>query len=139
MVEDVMSHFMGHHRSNFWKCALLEEIVTERNPCGPEQPSDISAYACGLTRGIHLKNLVHRNFICLSHRKNRVSNFWIGYRLIGVKERFDINWRDKDDDPRKGNCHESRPNPPGTLCMPEDGIENNDQQRCPYQSYCKTD
>src|SRR5213080_266471 len=87
MVQHIMTHLVRHNLANFRERTLLEQIVVKRNPCRPEKSRDVCAYSRGLTRGVHFKDLFHRDFIRAGHRQNRVSDLRIAQWFIRIEER----------------------------------------------------
>src|SRR6266513_1486899 len=77
MVEHIMTHFMCHNLANFRERTLLEQVIVQRNARRAEKSRDVCAYSRGLTRGVHFKDLFHRDFIRAGHRQNRVSDLRI--------------------------------------------------------------
>src|SRR5216683_8435623 len=95
MIQNVMTHLVGHHFANLGQCTSLEQIVIERNAGGTEKASNVRADPPGLSRSIDHEDFVDRNFVGTRHRQNRLANFRIVEGLVSVKKWFDKDRRDK--------------------------------------------
>src|SRR6266511_1793363 len=133
-----MAHLVGHHQSYLGECALLEQIVIERDPRRAEEPCDIRAHTRRLARGIHLEDLFYRDLIRARHCENSLADFGFRKRFIRIKERLDEYRRDKDQNKRENNSDSSSPNPPCFRCSPENSVEHDQDYRAADERDAKT-
>src|SRR5204863_5616349 len=81
VVQDVMTHFMGHHLANFRQSASLEQVVVERDPGRAEESGDIRANSFRLPRSIHFKDLGDWDLVCARHGEDRLADRRVVQRL----------------------------------------------------------
>ena len=93
VIQDVVTHLVGHDFANFRERALLEQIIVQRDSSRAEKTGDVRADAIRLARRVNFEDLGHRNLVRPRHGENRFADRRIGERLVGVKERFDVNRR----------------------------------------------
>src|SRR5437868_13405850 len=120
MIENVMAHLVRHHFTNFRQGALIEKIVVKSNPRRSSQSRHVGADPFRLSRLIHHKNLLNRDFIGACQRQNWIANLRVGERGVLIKKRFDEN-RSRDVEKRsKDNSEDGPPDPPGALGYSKD-------------------
>src|SRR4029450_9554844 len=133
-----MAHFVRHHQSYLWECALLEKIVIECDPRRAEEPGDIRAHTRCLTRGIHLEDLFYRDLIRPRHCENGLADFGFRKRFIRIKERLDESRCDEDQDKRENNGYAGSPNPPRFRCSPKHSVQHDEEDRAADERDAKT-
>ena len=128
MIQDVVTHFVGHDFANFRKGALLEQIIVQRDSSRAEKTGHIRADAIRLTRGVNLENLRDRNFIRAGHSQNRFADGRIVEWFVGVEERFDINRSEHDSEHGKKDRNDCAPDPPRSRGATEHRIQGHENQ-----------
>src|SRR4029077_15729564 len=124
-----MAHLVRHDLADFWKRALLKQIVIQRDPRRAKNSCDICAHPRGLPRSVHFKDLLYRNLVASRHGENRISDLGVRQRFIGVKQRLDKHRRDERDDENEDNRDDCSPDPPRSWCSPENSVEHNQHYR----------
>src|SRR4030095_15712372 len=133
-----MPHFVCHHHSYLWECALLEQIVIECDPRRAEETGDIRAHTRRLTRGIHLEDLFYRDLIRPRHCENGLIDFGFRKRFIRIKERLNKYRRDEDQNKRENNGDTGSPDPPRFQCSPEYSVHHDQKDRAADERDAKT-
>src|SRR5882757_7725265 len=105
MMENVVAHFVAHHRLNLFRRAAIQKIVVEDNALRTQKSADVCAHPRGLPGRIDLVNFRYWDPV-----SSRQAQDWIfNLRILKFLERVE-QWRNVDRSNQKGECEKDNAN-----------------------------
>ena len=115
MVHHVMAHFMAQHGNDFRRCAIVQQIVGQRDAHRSEKARDVGRDARRLLRGVEHIYVIGGDSVGAGHREDRRFQPAFGQHCEVVEQRRNVKRIDQGLKRQECDRDGGAPDPPAAL------------------------
>src|SRR5262249_35261937 len=117
MIENVMSHFVPHHKKDFFFVKLVEQGVPEDDALGASKARDVSVDRFRVRAFVDFEHPSAVDASPVGQSENLSFQLLVLHLAEVVKKRFYPDWLDQDQEKNDGYCQDSRIQPPAPWAL----------------------